>query len=588
MIDFVLKIPNNVHVPRGSIMDNVEILEYSQNNFAGNSKIQILFPIKTVYKTIKLEEKEFIIIGDLIAPPGTGTADLLKTNTKNNIENFPGFFYLIEMRQDQIDIFTSLFNILPIFYCSGHKYIFISSKAHLIKEISGIKPALNKRFILEQKLFNYSFLNETIYKEIKTVPANSYIEYKAGNINIINHTNIEDFFTTEPMSWKKAVDEVIDLFLHRVQDYFPKERFFISFTGGFDGRTLVACAKKYQKNFKTFSFGAADNIDLTLPREQAKDLGVDFEPIYLDDEYIQNNFLDDGKELMTQVDGNSNFLQVHFLYAARYLSEHTESILNGMFGSELFRALHVSGQVTSKGVVDFFRYDEDNDWIAKLKNAASLKYLNLSNFRTEFDELIADLQLYKKKRSKDLSRNHFFYKFIFEEAFRKFFGTQIISQLPYVKVRSPFFDFKFIKKMLRTELCGANNEFFTHNPFRRYKGQLFYAKIIDRGFKPLLRLRTDKGYRPVDLISLPGKLNIARVYFSKRIKRKFSPPELDNLAIVSGINKNLDFFRSIKVNDAFFNSVLVSRLFENHAWLLDRDKFIETLSTNYFIDRVFV
>lgn len=586
MIDFILKIPKTRDDLKNSIRNQIEIIK-RQDRFGGNSKIQLFFPNNTVYRKIDLEENQYIIIGDLVIPKGKSMVDLLDEKIKNNIKYLNGFYYLLEITRDSINIITGIFNILPLFYFADDRYVVISSKAYLFKDNFNFNLTLNKRFILEQKLFNYSFLNETIYKEIKTVPANSYIGFKNGNLSIIKHTYIEDCFTIKPIPWKDSMDKMTDLFLERVKNYFPGEKFFISFTGGFDGRTLVACAKKNDNDFKTYSFGASDNVDLVIPLKQSKIIGLDSESVYLDDDYTNNIFLNNGKELIELTDCNSNFLQVHFLYAAKCLSKYKKYILNGMFGSELFRAMHISGQVTSKALVDFFRYENEREWIKRIKNSDTLKYLNMFTLQSELEELIDDLIEYKRGLNKYLSKNHHFYKFIFEETFRKFFGTQIISQLPYVNVRSPFLDFKFMENLLRTGLAGANNDFFTHNPLKRFKGQLFYAKIIDKSYKPLLYLRTDKGYRPIDLLTPLGKLEIARVYFIKRIKRRFSPPELDNLGIVSGINHNLEFFKSIKIYEELFNKKLVNNLFKSQQWLKDRDKFIETISTNYFIKKTF-
>ena len=584
MIDFILKLKNTA---QNNYLKDLSVRIEREKETDTKENIELILPETTRYSRINFINRVVYIIGDLIIGEETNPEELFSGDIHPLIRDLKGFFYIIEIKKNNINIFSSVFNILPIFYYSDNKKIIISSKAFLIKESIDLNLKLNKRFILEQKLFNHSFFNETIYKEIKTLPSNSYIHISNNDLNIIKHTKIEEYFTNEPVSWRESIDEMADLFFSGVKMYFPDTEFYLTFTGGFDGRTLVACAKKFHKRFKTFSFGASDNTDLTIPMDQSKKLGIDFLPIYLEKEYIEKYFWEHGLELLKISDCNSNFLQVHFFSAAKVVAKHTKYLLNGMFGSELMRALHISGQVTSRSLVDFFLYDDEKEWIEKIKNSDTLNYLNINNFKNEMDGLIEDLIEYKRGLNKHLTRNHHFYKFIFEEAFSKFFGTQIASQMQYVKVRSPFLDFKFISEFLKTELAGANNDFFTHNPLKRYKGQLFYAKIIEKSFKLLLNLKNDKGYKPGDLINSLGILNITYGYLKKRIKKKLSPPIVDNLRIVSGMKQNMNLFRSVNLNTDIFNKNFINDMFDSEWWLKDRDKFIEAISTNYFINEIF-
>ncbi|MFN2337329.1 MAG: hypothetical protein ABR560_10210, partial [Bacteroidales bacterium] len=84
----------------------------------------------------------------------------------------------------------------------------------------------------------------------------------------------------------------------------------------------------------------------------------------------------------------------------------------------------------------------------------------------------------------------------------------------------PFLDARFLRELMGTEYAGIHSEFFEENPFRRYKGQLMYAHIIRKAFPALGRFATDKGYAPDDLLSLPGKLRIAKSYLGKRLKKQ--------------------------------------------------------------------
>jgi hypothetical protein len=78
------------------------------------------------------------------------------------------------------------------------------------------------------------------------------------------------------------------------------------------------------------------------------------------------------------------------------------------------------------------------------------------------------LQLRETKKNY-FSINHFFYHYIFTEVFRKVFGAWTVAQMQEMNVRLPFLDYDFVLELLKTDLAGCNNDFFTHNPLKRLK-----------------------------------------------------------------------------------------------------------------------
>lgn len=491
----------------------------------------------------------------------------------------------------QIDICSSVFNILPLFYHQSQNLLIVSSKASFIASNLPIFPKPNKKFILEQILFNYPLQNETIFEKIQTVPANCYLEITSTKgLTVVKHTKIEDYFVASPAPWKKSVEMISDLFLERVKDYFPDEQFYISLTSGFDGRALTAAAQYHGLNFKTYAFGTATNEDVALPVRNSEKWGLSFEPVYLDDRYTRDFFVETGKELLRLTDGGSSFLQVHHLYTAHYLAERSHYVINGMFGSELLRAMHIRGQITSRALVDFFAYDNENEWIRRIKESLLLRFLQTGNLKKELDAVIDDLRSYKRQYGPGLNKNQLFYKYIFEEAFRKTFGYFILCQLPYVTVRAPYLDFLFLDSLLKTGLAGVNNEFFTDNPLKRFRGQALYAHIIKKCSPTLYSSLTGKGYRPRDLVSPLGKFNLAYAYCRTRVRRSLVHEDIDNLGIISGMEHNTGFFQSIDINEDLYNKNTILELYKNTQWKKDiglRDLLVQLLSANYYINEIF-
>lgn len=495
-------------------------------------------------------------------------------------------FYLIEFKNNKLIIYNGFLSLLPVYIYESGSDILISSHISLIKKFAK-NLDINKQYILQQNLFNYSFSDETIFKQIKMLKTNYYLIFD-GNLYIKQFDTIERYFVEVPKSWKKSIDDLVELFIE-VNKNSIVDGDFISFTSGFDGRSLVALSKYYKKKIYTFSFGSEKNEDITIPKEQAEKLGIPYLPILLNKKNYLDEFWHLGGKIIKDNGCSTTFLQVHWPFSAKIISRRSENIVSGVFGSELFRAVHLPGQFLSPALIEYFKHLETDEWINKIKNAESLKFLNLNNFKKEIEELIEFLNDYRYKVLY-LNKSQRLYKFVFEEAFRKFFGLQILQpQLSYINLKIPFFNFKFVTELFKTELAGLNNPFFTQNPFTRFKGQLFYAKFIERTFPKLLFLKTGKGYKPYDLLTFFGKVRIAKNFLHKRFKRKMGKIDLDNLGILSAYQKNIDEFDKIPNQSEFFNIESINqyrRTIVNTNNELIRDKFFETLSINYFLGNI--
>jgi hypothetical protein len=134
--------------------------------------------------------------------------------------------------------------------------------------------------------------------------------------------------------------------------------------------------------------------------------------------------------------------------------------------------------------------------------------------------------------------NHFFYYFIFKEVFRKVFGFWTAAQFENIKVRTPFLDISFIQLLLKSAYAGCNNSFFTHNPLKRYKGQLLYAQILKTLHSPLFQMMTGKNYKPSQLLSVQGQFSIVLPYIKKKWRKKKMVPNIDNLGLITGFKQS--------------------------------------------------
>jgi len=509
------------------------------------------------YQVFANADKQILIFGDYI-----GSENQLLSTPDDEIPKLRGNFYAIISGTKRLKVYSSFLNMLPLFHTIDNSLI--GSSMLLIAEYYNQNLILDKKYILENLLFNYGFFNRTKYEQIKLVPTNHALEIENETVTIFRHFSINELFVSKQSQSKGSASEVSDLFIENVKHYLPDEHFDIAFTSGFDGRTLVSCAQYHKKNFSTFSFGRAENDDVAIPKQNAEELNIAYEHLDLNnDHYIEADFIKNTLAYGKSGYLGNGFLYAHFPYSAKKIMSRSKYVLSGACGSELFRALHNPGAVTSSALVDVFKNQNDQVIREKLMNSKVLQVLQSDEFITELDELINEIIAYKNQLSTGISMNQQFYCFVFEEIFRKFFGQWLVTQQNHVQVRTPFLDFKFVQKLLQTEFAGANNDFLTSNPFKRVKGQYIYADIIKKTNKKIYYQKTGKGYRPIDVRNVFYMGNIVFPFLKKKFTKKVAKPFLDNLGIISGVKRNENFLKDLISSSVLFNKEVLHRMLKD-------------------------
>lgn len=557
MIDFILEIPLN--------LSNIKI----SGLFVKKPEIALHYD-KTEY--------ELITWGDPISNSNL-EEELLYTHTPEFVlNNLYGHYYYILLNKTTGHLFVgnSLFSILPLNYFRKNDKLIFSNNSILLGKYLNM-TTLSQQFIVEVTLFNYPLFNKTLLEGIDLLKSNSYVEIFNSKIEIVKHTNVERYFVNDPVPWEKSLADIRDIFLERVTKYLPSERYIHALTGGFDGRTLVSAGLYYNKNFSCYSFGSVNSKDTQIPSRLALTAGFPYLKIDLNDEYAGNDSLICGQEFITSSSGNATFTRAHYLYSAKILSKDYRYFITGNFGSEVFRTAHVPGEVISVNLFNIFNSANPKDAISLIEKSGEFHFLRKSNLKGAWDSIkegIFDLPCFNSNYS-CLTKNQKFYVFVFEEIFRKYFGAEMINQFGYIKNRTPFLDIEFLKAIFRTELAGIHSEFFEHNPFKRYKGQVLYAHIIRKAYPEFGKMMTDKGYRPDDLIDTFGKLNIAKGYIKKKARR--SVTEFDPYAVNKAWNANKRVWLDVPILQGLFDLNMINSE-------IDKNILFKILSLSYMAD----
>ena len=517
---------------------------------------------------------EFIAWGDPIEDDGFRQRLERNNSLEFIVNNLYGHYYFIYLIKNTEELFvgSSLFSILPLYYHYNKGKITISENALILGNYIH-SDIICKRFILETVLFNYPLFNNSILQDIHLLNSNSYISVSQGKLSIRKHTSIEDLFQDNPDPWRKSLGKMTEKFLETVEKYLPSKHYATSLTGGFDGRTLVSAGLYHKKDFATYSFGTETSKDLTIAKALSAKADLPFLKIELGEDYAVQKSLECGREFIMNASGTATFARAHYLHAAKQLAGETDIIITGNFGSEIFRAAHIAGVMISANLYSIFNLGSPGEAFKAIETSSEYRFLNKETFKTEWESLKSDilqLSCYNPHYS-GLTQNQRFYVFVFEELFRKYFGAELINQFKYLKNRTPFLDIDFLKAIFRTELAGIHSGFFEHNPLKRYKGQVLYARIIRKAFPALGTIITDKGYKPDDLISFSGKLNIAEGYFKKITNRGYSSS--DPNGVQEAWEMNRPYWDSIPVSSEYFNVTELSHF--------DKEILFKILSLSY-------
>jgi asparagine synthetase B (glutamine-hydrolysing) len=541
----------------------------------------------TKIASIQCKRKYAWIVGDPIIEKDS--RELLESylgslNISALLQLLNGHFRIIIFDSEclTLHVASSMFSILPVFYCCAGEKVFISGNIELISEQSGYKK-FNKRFILENILFYYPLFNQTAYEKISLLPANNTITVSRKGLMLHKHTSISDWFVSQPEPWEKSTNQVSAIFIERVKHYLPDEEYVHALTGGFDSRTLVSCGLYYQKKFEAYSFGNEFSYDTSIAATLSARAGIKYNYIHLNDDYIQNQSLKNGLEFIHNSAATASFSRAHYLYAARKLAPGSKYLITGNFGSEILRAAHNAGVMISPNLYHLFHSVSFEEAIAKVEQSNEFKWLLKDNFRLEWDSLKTDISgmpLFNPNYS-ELTLNQKFYLFIFEETFRKYFGAEMVNQFEYLNNRTPFLDSIFLKEILKTGLAGVYSEFFENNPLKRFKGQLLYAYFIEKTYPGFSKIVTDKGYCPEDLLTLRGKFKITRGYLQKKFGNKES--QNDPYGLLDSYHHNLSFLKSIEVDGNLFRKEKFAKTIETGNY---SDDFSIALSQAYYFKSI--
>ncbi|MGD2087757.1 MAG: hypothetical protein PVH61_16385 [Candidatus Aminicenantes bacterium] len=501
------------------------------------------------------------------------------------VEYLKGSFVLIlyDEEYQQIMVITDRLNVIPLYYFFKEGIFGISSSMRMLFKTGLIAKDIDQYALTEQLMFDYVLGTKTFFKEIsQTGPGCIYLINSQG-ISQEQYWSVEQLYHEKLMKKSDAL-ETVSRQLHENVNLYASDRkkVLVSFTGGFDGRTNVAMLDKAAEDFLCYSYGIPGSRQIEIPKNICEKLNLQYKPIYLHREF-EENYEHFEKMAVEFSNGTAPILRANYPYAYSRLNQFSDTIITGLFGSEILRPIYNQGiQINDHSQRLFLSRDIQASIKKSILELKGQNYIKDHILDNSLDFIIEEFkkEFFEKYKNYDYLIRFFF--FIIKEGIRKYFMQEIQIERLHVTTRFPYFDDDLMDLIYKTPFAGMYNGFLGKSKYKRRHGQLLYAHILKKYEPGLGKMVLDRGYTPDDLIK-PFPINYLNLYIGVKKAKKYIK-----------IHGN-DTFNPGKWNRSFIKEVINGKNFidecdrgivdgfRNNQYLNDLLTYSHMISLNHYI-----
>ena len=423
----------------------------------------------------------------------------------------------------RLEAYTDYLNVLPLYYSYDGERLAISSNTSLLLEQKWVDKTTNNLAICMQHLFDYMLGEHYFVKGIKRMENARCYHFSPANKSVDIHWDVSQLKHEKLLQRDQSLDLLAKQLKKNVNLYTSyAQPVSVSLTGGFDGRTNVAMIDLASEQFKCYSYGMPGSKQIEVPKKIADHININYTPIYLD-----STFLDQYSSLSQRASYFSNGTApigfANKVFAYTQLQNYSDTIITGLFGSEILRPIHNNRiQVNDQSYAIFLNKDIRKGIQEAIANRSNLTFTDIKLEAFE-DELLNYFQqnYFEKYSSYDPVTRFFF--FIIQEGLRKYFSQELSIERVYVTTKYPYFDMDIVNLIYQTPWAGMYNGFLGESKVKRRKGQLLYAHIMKKYMPKIMEVEMDRGYKPSALLD-PFPINYIKlalgVYRAKKYMKK--------------------------------------------------------------------
>lgn len=491
--------------------------------------------------------------------------ELVKFYPNEYLDFIKGSFVLVFYHDEsqKVEVITDKLNVLPLYFAFHDNYLVISSNTSMMMKEEWINKEPDSLALCMQAFFDYMLGEYYFIKGIRRFENARIYSFLRGEIKCVQYWDVKELYHKKLLGKKESLDLLAEQLKANVDLYSAQSKnLLVSLTGGFDGRTNLAMLNKNHNDFLCYSYGMPGSLQIRVPQSIALKTGIKYKPVFLDQNFL-NKYYENSIKASYFSNGTAPIGFCNIPYAYSELSKFSDSVLTGLFGSEILRPLHNNGIQVNDQSFNIFLANEPENAIKDIsKKLYTLKYLNISDIDVIIEQLNEYIINEFFEKYKDFEKITRFFFFIIQEGIRKYFSQEISIERVYVTTYYPYFDFDLVNLIYKTPWAGMYNGFLGKSKFKRRKGQLLYAYIIKKYYPELGKIKFDRGYTSNDLL-LPFPINYLKisigVYKTKRYLKmhdnndtfkteKWSIETISNI-LNKRLTENSDFFTSLLYDD---------------------------------------
>lgn len=488
--------------------------------------------------------------------------------------------FFLNTNTKSLKIINSQLGLSHVYYYQDSNMFYAGNNLNHFKSLN---LDYNICSIYQKLLFSYIISDDTFFEGVKRVKAGEIIELKELNVTHSIGYNLNNLF--ERTNYEKFnIDKYTYLFNKSVNERAAcDENINVSFTGGFDGRTIISSLLNQGIKVNAYSFGKYNGENTRIPLRISKQTGINYKPIYLEDDY-EKNYVEDAKKAIYFSDGISFNERANYIYAFRILSQKSKYVLSGLIGGETLRPVHLRTDYLNENYYQLCYLNNTSlrdeclsrDYMQRLLNCYDDNSIN--ELRELIDERQSELISFRKTE-------HGFLYYMYDlmnTGFRMYYGTEIHLERQYCDNLTPYYDIDLLEYLFSTDYVRIFKQAFKKGKIHRWSGQKIYANIIQKNYKELNNYSVDRGYPPSYLLNPIKLLIVPYLYYRKKNREKFidfDEQKWSRLFLKDFLNNNYED------NLAFDNKVLKAKVQNNLKNNIHSSEFNRLLSLHTWFNQ---
>lgn len=479
------------------------------------------------------------------------------------LKQIKGSFSLLiyDKKGQQVQLFTDPFNVRPMYYQLKENRLAVSTSLSAIMQYlreSGQPVEVDETSVLEYYLFEYVLGDQTYIQSVSCMPAGGWLSFSEDGLEVRNYwdpfAELADF--NIQYKEEEAVEVLEKVLKHNLDLYLSGNRpTAVALTGGYDSRTNLALLGDKAKDYLFYSYGIKGTYDLAIPQKISKSLGLNFKPIYLDQSY-QDQFSKYARQAISLGDGIAEASRANYLFAFDKLGTEYDSILTGLFGSELIKHPTSVGNFIDQNMKRLLNSQEPElvlkELLEEVKETGCIQDDMLQANRSELESRVLGNRYVINKHTHPIK---YFY-FLLMVGVRKYFMKEIKVERPFVENLHPFLDIEFVESLLKTPFPWVYHWTGRKDLLKSLQTHRFYVSLIHKNQPKLSGILSTHGYKPRYLLNkatLP-LMSVQYLYYKDKIKAKGSFNSLEPI---------WDYFKEYPVNgryEGMFNNAHLREL----------------------------